>query len=46
MERAYQSVAEREISVDDEVVICVVKSTDVASSAVLVMVERGLRVQC
>uniref|UniRef100_A0A7S2Q2X0 Uncharacterized protein n=1 Tax=Skeletonema marinoi TaxID=267567 RepID=A0A7S2Q2X0_9STRA len=31
--RAYQSVAEREISVGDEVVICVVKSSDVVASS-------------
>mmetsp|Transcript_15603 Transcript_15603/g.23369 ORF Transcript_15603/g.23369 Transcript_15603/m.23369 type:complete len:414 (-) Transcript_15603:160-1401(-) len=31
--RAYQSVAEREISVGDEVVICVVKSCDVVASS-------------
>eukprot|EP00984_Skeletonema_dohrnii_P007205 scaffold2601_cov127-Skeletonema_dohrnii-CCMP3373.AAC.4 len=31
--RAYQSVAEREISVGDEVVICVVKSTAVVASS-------------
>jgi len=43
--RAYQSVAEREISVGDEVVICVVKSGKVASSSSSSLGDGGTRTE-